>query len=143
MILRHYLKQITHNQKGVALLFMVVLLATFLSISMGIVNILLGQLFIIGQASESFVAFYASDIGMERTLYRDRVQNACANADNSPTYACNESKVLSNGGCYQTQVDIPSTGCAAPDVRCMTIKGEDKCGSGLTRYVERQFEIKY
>ncbi len=135
MTLRAYKKYI-RNKKGMTLLLVVVLLAAFLSISMGIINILLGQIFTIGQSGESFHALYASDIGMERSVYRDRVQNVC-------TGGCRETKTFADGSCYDAVVAVgPSASCAAPSFRCLIVKGKSLCG-GNPRYVQRQFDLKY
>ena len=129
------------QRKGVTLLIMIVLLAAFLSISLGIINILLGQIFIIGQAGESFRALYATDIGMERTLYRDRIQNTCNSVvDPNP---CNESKTFPGGSCYKVKVVVgPSVDCAGPATRCVDVTGQSTCAPA-TRYVEREFDIRY
>ena len=115
---------------------MVVLLAAFLSIAMGIVNILLGQLFIIGQAGESFTAFYANDIGQERTLYRDKKQHIYT----SGSYA--ESKNFLNGSCYDMTLSLaPTPPCDPPDRICIIVKSKSNCSSN--RYVAREFTLTY
>ncbi|MDP3769869.1 MAG: hypothetical protein Q8R40_02950, partial [bacterium] len=55
------------DKKGVTLLLTVVLLSVFLSFGLGIINILLGQIIISGQAGQSFDSLYAADRGLERT----------------------------------------------------------------------------
>lgn len=124
------------QKAGIVFLLMIVLLAAFLSIAMGIINILLGQIFIVGQAGESFHAFYASDIGMERTLYRDRIQNLCSSG-------CAESRTLvPENSCYTSTLIIgPSVGCLGPSTRCIIVKAQNNCVG--QRYVERDFDIKY
>lgn len=136
MKIRVHIQRMIDGKEGIAFLLMVVLLAAFLSIAMGIINILLGQIFIVGQAGESFEAFYASDVGMERTLYRDRVQGLC-------TSGCVESKTLFSGNsCYtSTLITGPSAACPAPNTRCIVIKGQDRCTG--QRYVKRDFDIRY
>lgn len=119
------------------LLLMVVLLAAFLSISIGIVNILIGQVILVGQSGDSFVALYAADMGIERALYRDRVQHLCVNPG-----ACNESRALPGNACFDTVVAIPATGCSGGSTRCITVAAKNICG-GAERYVERKFDIRY
>ena len=126
------------DQEGVTLLIAVVLLAAFLSISLGILNILLGQIVIGISESESFHAFYSSDIGMERTLYRDRESNICGTTD------CGTGGALINvpySGCYQVVVDT-SGSCTAVGRRCITVTGRYKC-DGRERYVDRTFTLDY
>ena len=129
----------SRNRKGVTLLLMVVLLAAFFSIAIGIINILLGQLFLVEQTGRSSQAFYAAEIGMERALYRDRVQNGCSVAS-----SCNELDIaLPSGACYTvTLVPGPSAGCTAPSTRCVDVSGVSLCAPA-TRYVQRQFDLRY
>lgn len=137
------LQYIIRNRNGIAFLLMIVLLAAFFSIAMGIINILLGQIFIVGQAGESFEAFYASDIGMERTMYRDRVQNICSSGCACTGSGCVESSTLSpEDSCYtSTLVTGPSASCQLS--KCITISAKSKCGSGVSRYVQREFTNRY
>ena len=130
---------LSQNRKGVTLLLMVVLLAAFLSIAVGIINILLGELFAVEQTGRSSQAFYAAEIGMERALYRDRVQDGCSIAG-----SCNESGIaLPNGACYTVRlVTGPSAGCTAPSTRCVDVSGVSLCAPA-TRYVQRQFDLRY
>ena len=139
MTIHTYIQYTIRNRKGFTLVLMIVLLTVFLSIGMGIVNILLGQVIIIGQAQESFKALYAADIAMERTLYRDRVQNACTTSPNCTT----EIIPLLNGACYWVTVNVgPSASCTGPSTRCMVIIGQDIC-SGAQRFVRRSFNVRY
>ena len=134
-------QHVTRNRKGFTLLLMIVLLTAFLSIGIGIVNILLGQVIIIGQAQESFKALYAADIAMERTLYRDRMQNACTTPPNCGTGIT--PIILSNGACYLVSVQLgPSASCPGPDTRCVEVTGQDICG-GNQRFVRRSFNVRY
>lgn len=139
IFLKKYKTNLFHGRKGVTLLLMIVLLAAFLSIAMGIINILLGQLFAVEQEGRSWSAFYAAEIGMERALYRDRVKNECAAAG-----SCNESDIaLPNGACYTVSlVTGPSAGCTAPSTRCVDVSGVSLCPPA-TRYVQRQFDLRY
>lgn len=139
MTIRAYIPHTVSNRKGFTLLLMVALLTAFLSIGMGVVNILLGQVIIIGQAQESFKALYATDIAMERTLYRDRVQNACTIFPH-----CSAGIIpLPNGACYSVNVQVgPSASCPGPSTRCIVVTGQNVCG-GIQRFVRRSFDVKY
>ena len=119
------------------LLLMIVLLAAFFSIGVGIANVLVGQVILVGQAGDSFVAFYAADRGIERALYRDRVQNLCG----SPG-ACNESQALPGNACYDTVILIPANGCNGGNNRCITVSAKNLC-AGSDRYVQRKFDLRY
>lgn len=126
------------DREGITLLIAIILLAAFLSISLGILNILLGQLVIGIGESNSFHAFYAADIGMERTLYRDRELNLCGTTD------CSTRGAFVNApysGCYEVLVNR-SASCTAVGRRCITVKGQYKC-DGRERYVRRTFILAY
>lgn len=148
MIIRTHKRTIIRDRRGFTLLLVIALLAAFLSIALGIINILLGQVIIIGQAGESFGALYAADIGMERTLYRDRdpLQNICGTPVDAfgKSVNCSGKVDLPNGACYTVTVRIgPSALCLGPiNRRCIDVVGKDVCG-GSERYVERRFDIKY
>lgn len=136
MIMRLLIEKFKKQRRGMTLLLMMVLLSAFLSIGVGIINILLGQVVLVGQSGESFVALYAADSGFERMLYRDRNQNVCAGG-------CQTQRIFLNGSCYDAVVRTgPSASCPAPNTRCIVSKGQSLCG-GNTRYVLRQFEIGY
>ncbi len=146
MTIRAYIQYAVGNRKGFTLLLMAVFLTAFLSIAMGIVNILLGQVIIIGQAQESFKALYAADIAMERTLYRDRdpIQNICGTLNPITGQSqCNEIISLPDGACYSVNVQLgPSASCTGPSTRCIVVTGQDRCG-GSQRFVRRSFDVKY
>ena len=133
MFLRHI-----KDREGVTLLIAIILLAAFLSISLGILNILLGQIVIGINESESFHAFYSSDIGMERTLYRDREINICGTTDCGTGGAFID---VPDSGCYQVVVDI-SASCTTVGQRCITVTGRYQC-DGRERYVDRTFTLAY
>ncbi len=137
MTMGSLMQKFKNQRRGITLLLMVVLLAAFLSISIGIVNVLLGQVILVGQSGDSFVALYAADMGIERALYRDRVQHLCVNPG-----ACNESRALPGNACFDTVVTIPATGCGGGSTRCITVAAKNMCG-GVERYVERKFDIRY
>ena len=57
------------NQKGVSLLFTVLIMSVILAIGMGISGILVQQTRMVGEIGKSIVAFYAADSGVEQELY--------------------------------------------------------------------------
>lgn len=63
------------SHPGVTLLFVVVVVAAFLSISLGIFTVIYGELRLAGEMSDSFRALYATDEAMEWLLYNDRNAN--------------------------------------------------------------------
>ena len=124
-------------KRGMTLLLIVILLAAFLSIAMGVINILLGQIFLVGQSGESFQALYAADAGMERTLYRDRVLNVFT----AGIYI--ETNTFADGSCYQMTLNVaPSGTCVAPSTTCIVVRAQSSCFN-VRRFVEREFDVKY
>lgn len=124
------------DKKGVTLVFSVILLSVFLSFGLGIVNILLGQIMISGQAGQSFDALYAADRGIERTLYRDLVQSFCDDTN------CDGTFFIPNDGCYTVNLSTgPSAGCTIS--RCISVTGQDNCSVGIQRFVKRAFTLTY
>lgn len=128
---------------------MIVLLAAFLSIALGIVNILLGQVIIIGQGSESFKALYAADLGIERTLYLDLINDACGvggcNTIGSgcgwPSPPDNNFVDITSGACYKAVVKVgPIASCPAPNTRCIDVTGQY---GDTSRFVQRRFTAAY
>lgn len=126
--------QFTFKNRGVALLLVIVILSAILSVSIGIFNVVLGELLISGEISDSFIAFYAADTGIERMLYRDRNQNAVP------------------GGVAKTDIDL-----FYPEYHaCYSIRleksggennifsfGQYRCGPNDQRIVKRGFLVTY
>ena len=125
--------------KGFTLLLMVVLLSAFLSIGLGISNILFGQIIISGQAGRSFEALYAADHGMERTLYLDRALNLCTTSLTAPCTV--PWTPIPGDGFYKVDVEL-SPACAVS--RCITVQGQDvDPGTAPTRFIRRAFILEY
>jgi type IV secretory pathway VirB3-like protein len=57
------------KQKGVSLLFVVLIMGVILSIGLGISSILVQQIGLLEDIGYSVVSFYAADSGVERQLY--------------------------------------------------------------------------
>lgn len=124
------------DKKGVILLLTIVLLSAFLSVGLGIVYILLGQIMISGQAGQSFDALYAADHGIERTFYRDLVQGFCDDTN------CDGTFDIPNDGCYTVDLTI-GPGGSCTNSRCILITGQDDCSGGVKRFVRRAFSLTY
>jgi len=57
------------NQKGVSLLFTVLIMSVILSVSLGVSGVLVRQIKTIENVGHSVVSFYAADSGVEQQLY--------------------------------------------------------------------------
>lgn len=124
------------EKRGVTLLLVVVLVSTMLSISVGIFNIVIGQLKLSGEVADSFVAFLAADQGIERTLYRDRINGDLCLIGGANCYREGPTDVAS-GGCYTLRVS--KTGGATEIVTA----GQYRCGANPNRVVKRGFQVTY
>ncbi len=125
------------KNKGITLLLVVVILSALLSISIGIFNVVFGQLQISGEAADSFIALYATDQGIERALYRDRVQGAlCADGGGVDCYTEGPTSIQS-GGCYELRVS------KIGGVTEIVSAGQYRCGINPIRVVKRGFLVSY
>lgn len=136
------------NKQGVTLLLVMVVLSAVLTISVGIANIIFGQIRISGESSDSFRAFLATDRAIERKLYEVLVhQNICQGPGipSSPTLCNNHNNLGGFGsgqGCanVRTLREPDNNGDGFADIR-ITARGRFPCSS--TPRVIRAFEIAF
>lgn len=131
------IQNIKKGEEGISLLLVAVLLSAFLSISIGIFNVVFGQIKLSGEIADSFVAFYAADQGIEKILYRDRIQgNICVPTPGQNCFV-EEAVDVTSGGCYTIRVS--KTG----DETEIITAGQYRCGLNPTRVVKRGFQVNY
>ncbi len=123
-------------QKGVSLLLVVVLLSALLSVSIGIFNVVLGQIRISGEIADSFIALYAADQSIEKILYLDRIKEDICEVEGPDCYVAGPVDV-SSGGCYFIRVS--KTG----SVTEITAAGQYRCGTNPVRVVKRGLQVTY
>lgn len=123
-------KNFSETRKGIALLLTVFLLTAILSISIGVFNVLYGEIVITGAMEDSFRAINGSDHGVERTLYRDRVIAPLPNNTIENNYP------LSSGVCYDMLVT------KALGLTQIQVTAEYRCNVGI-RAVKRAFRVTY
>lgn len=109
-----------------------VVLSAILSVSVGIFNIIIGQLYISGEISDSFIALYAADEGIEKTLYRDRVHPSCIST------SCSVGPIVTLAGSCYTIIYTRS----GPNTSVKGV-GQYRCDPGATRITKRGFEVTY
>lgn len=130
------MKEKLKNKNGSSLLLVVVLLSALMSISLGIFNVVFGQIKLSGEVADSFVAFFAADQGIEKVLYRDRVlENVCL----TPGQNCfveGPTDVIS-AACYSLKVSKTGGNTQIVGV------GQYRCGSNPSRAVKRGFQVNY
>lgn len=135
---------------GVALLLVMSILAALSSISFAMFNIAFSQIQIAGELSDSFVAFYAADEGIERLLYEDRVNPAnlcsgfgspCYRDPALPTLPFQSSNAF-DGGCYYAELSKTDSGGGVAE-NTLEVTGQSVCGAGASRFVRRAFVLTY
>ena len=135
------------RKSGVALLLVMSILAALSSISFAMFNIAFSQIQIAGELSDSFIAFYAADEGIERMLYEDRVNpaNLCSGFG-SPCYTNGNSTFVTvnalDGGCYYAELTKTDSGGGVAE-NTLKVTGQSVCGTGVSRFVRRAFELTY
>ncbi len=148
--------------RGIALLFTLLIISVAISLSTGVFNIILGELKIGEGARESMRAFFAADSGVECILYWDLKESAFV-LDNekaitcmgsSPTFTRSSNKTidgkaatvyqstasfaLANGACVSLTVIKFSDGSSR-----IAALGENTCNPAATRVVQRGVEVNY
>lgn len=112
------------QREGMTLLLVILILAALLSISIGIFNVVFGEIQLSGELNNAFVAFYAADEGVERLLYDYFVANAlgCPPLPTSCSYGPT-TITLSNGACHTLRLTRTGNSLTA------LATGEYRCGS--------------
>jgi len=110
------------DQRGVSMMFAVLIMSFILSIALGISIVLIRQVKVMREAGYSVVAFYAANSGIEEILF-------LFNPDGIPETAL-------NGATYEVSVNASTTpGCNAPNW-CIT-------STGSYKDTRRAIEIRY
>jgi hypothetical protein len=147
--------------RGIALLFTLLIIGVAISLSIGVFNIILGELEIGEGARESMRAFYAADSGAECILYWDLKERAfvfdkekaitCAGS--SPSFTRSSQTVdgkaatvyqstapfsLANGACASLTVIKFNDGSSR-----ISALGENICNPAALRVVQRGVEVNY
>ncbi len=120
---------------GITILLVVLVLSALLSISLGILDVVLGEFRISGEITDSFIALYAADQGIEQILYSDRVQNSICPGSGSCSYGP-VTTPLPNGSCYTLRLNRSGANTV------VVATGEYRCASPVLA-VKRAFEATY
>lgn len=137
--------------RGIVLLMVLLILSSLLSISIGIFNLTIGEIRASGEITDSFVAFYAADEGIEKTLYLDRVsQNiVCVNAQGNPVNGQDcyvDNQILQNQSGFNIKVSKTPNKIeikAIGQYQCPGTVGSGMCGIDTFRVVKRGFSVTY
>jgi hypothetical protein len=126
-------------RRGITLLLVILILSSLFSISIGIFNVVFGELRISGEINDSFIALYAADQGAERHLYIDRSSVSGGLPDGFDT---GEVAVIS-GGCYRLKVRKITTStdglCSVGEPHTeVDSSGQYRCGPNPPRVIKRR-----
>lgn len=136
------------KSSGITLLFVMSILAALSSISYLMFTMVFAQLQITGELSHSFIALYAADEAIEKTLYEDRVRpaNLCGSfgpsCHTSGSASFNSPNAFYAGACSYvmlTKTDLGG-GLAQND---LSVTGQSLCGANISRFVRRAFDLRY
>lgn len=147
--------------RGIALLFTLLIIGVAISISIGVFNIILGELKISEGARESMRALFAADSGVECILYWDLKESAFVfdkekaitcmgssppfsrssqiiNDKAATVYQSSAPFILSNEACVSLTVIKFSDGSSR-----IAALGENICNPAALRVVQRGIEVNY
>lgn len=102
------------NQKGISLLFTVLITSLILAVSLGISALLIQEMRMMGEIGYSVIAFYAADSGIEAAVY-DLYQHP---ASPTPTHSNSSDNADLGNARYDTQA------------KCCHFSFVDKCSFG-------------
>lgn len=127
------------------MLLVVVLITAIFSISLGLFNIVFGELWLSGEIADSFIASFAASQGIERALYLDRVLGSICETE--LPCAWTETKDSTNGFlpsnvCYNTTIEKSRAENEATTTSLIVV-GQYRCGPETIRVVKRAFEWSY
>lgn len=142
------MRYFSSSQKGITLLLVILLLSVLMTISIGIFNVIYGEILISGEIGNSYKAFYAADSAAEKFLYLDRLAVPLADGviedttlTPSPT-GCHIVAIYKNpaaGGSIETQCGLnPGTANV-----CIKSIGQFACGIDPTPLIKRGFMLTY
>ncbi len=127
------------KQKGISLLFVVLIMSVILAISLGISGVLVKQTKMIGEIGYSVVSFYAADSGIEVQLF-DLYKTPPGEMHHSGNVGDASYEVNAKCGAEVLPEDCPTgfeidPGCDAPNYCIKSI--------GTYKQNKRAIEIKY
>ena len=124
--------------QGVAILYVITILAALLSIGVSVTNVLAGELRLSREIEYSFRANFAGDQGLERTFYRDRILREFPTPTTNqiePDFSVN----YPNGtqACFSVTINKDAVGTA------LLSRGFYQCGVSNQLKVQRTWQATY
>lgn len=155
------MKKYLKNDRGFTLLIAIVITATLLLVSSGIISLVVKQAFLASAAEQSQAAFYAADSGVECALYWDKHNPSGQSAFTdgaATTISCNQdssnpTNPTPNTPGHDTSFTItfnPKSYCAIVIVKkpgdgttSIESRGYNTCNDADPRRVERGVKVSY
>ena len=139
------------NNKGFTLLLAVLITSIILGISVGFSTFIIRELIISAMGRESQKAFFASDSGIECSLYWDLKQNAFATSSTSSINCAGSNYTVGgSSGVSNFTLNFTNGSCAVVTVNKTVYPqtkinsyGRNTCNTSDPNRVERAFEIIY
>ncbi|MEY2672023.1 MAG: hypothetical protein RL687_440 [Candidatus Parcubacteria bacterium] len=153
-------KNITHSQKGYAILYTVVIISIIMTISIGLSNAVNKQLILSSVARDSQSAFYQADTAIECALLIQFTYAPYVTDDNfdcglktdgtgitltaiedsaSPGVFRIKDDSITSGPCFEIYVDERTP---SPN-KLIRASGYNECNPTSPKRVERSFEVRY
>jgi len=73
------------NEKGISLILTMLTLIIILVIAFGVANLMLGQIKMAQEVPRSLRAYYAAEVGIEKSLYAARKETGAVNIGSPPS----------------------------------------------------------
>ena len=141
--------------KGIALLFTLLIISLIFTISLGVYNLVSGEINLSGTGRESQLAFYAADSGAECALFWDLKHTGLEKSafdTESPTspIQCTGRDITVNHSTpsgFEFNLNFDNGSCVAVTVEktlsqtTITAQGQNTCGGGRT--VQRGLKVSY
>ena len=135
-------------KKGFTLLFTVLFVSASLAISLGLSNLIIGQVRLSGTGRDSQFAFYAADTGAECATYWDRVSNKFATSSVATIVCAGQSRQVGGASVSSFSLNLENNSCVNVTVdksslteTVITSIGRIPCGDSSR--VERGLEVRY
>lgn len=128
-----------NSEKGISLLFIVIIMSVILALSLGISAIIIQQTRMMGEIGHSLVSFYAADSGVEEILY-DLYQSPIPQAQHSGL--CGDASYDSVAKCGAA---VSTNACPAGFTIDSDCNASNFClkSIGVYQKTKRALEIKY
>lgn len=146
-------KKLSLRPRGFALLFTLLITSIIFSISLGVYNLIIGEIILSGTGRDSQLAFYAADAGTECALYWDiqhpgLAKSAFSTSTPAVISCAGQSKSVGGGSVSNFSLSFGNGSCVSvgvekqPAQNIITAQGQNTC-SGSNRTVQRGLKVVY